>query len=482
MKRWHMIVDGLLVGAKASMKRWQIIIDGLLMGIAVFLAWWVKDSYSPFFLFEVTALVFAFGGFYMWHRHKKNPTLLDTEDQGFGFLPKIWMRFSFTIVGILFLFAIAGVFFLSGAAKVWPAIVFAVFFYGCARIIPQQYVDVVELFGIYCKTLPQGFYLIIPGIFYVKKRLYIGDRKLTLWLLGFPEGTTEEEIALQRELRRDGKDSKVEFRSQVDVADDTVGLKCELIIEVEYRRDQKSAFEATYLVDDYIHAVLSMIEDRIRTMLGGMNVDDVLAEKVAKIIDNKDDGKKEKESSLNSQICASVEAQLNEWGIKLKRFMIVDVVLSKATEEARRKRIQGRATGDARFLEADGEGRGIERLGAAEKVRRELEGEGEAARITKIRDGAGLSPEQAATLGLLERQMDAIKEGNVAVVINSGDGGGPLSIGALTAQATKVFETVKKKDPKKSKVSAAIGRVTSLIGGMMKRWKSGGTPTSGGTP
>lgn len=308
------------------------------------------------------------------------------------FDPESWMRLSFVLTAEMIVFAALGVALLGWRDAFFFVCVPALVIGFCANIIPQRHVAVVECFGIYIATLPRGYYLLVPVIFTIRKSIFIGARTLRLWLNGIED-------------ERDGK-----IRTRVEVQNDTIGVKAELIIQIDQDKDPTSAFESVYNVDDLIPALLVLVEGLIRAKFGAMGLDDVIKEK--------------ERSAMEKDIQDSLEKTLADWGAILRRFIITDVELEDGSIKARRERL----------------------LALTKSQADELLGKGEGARIRAAREGAGLEPEQVVTREVLLAQMEAFKTGKAVVVVNPiGGEGGPISIAGLTTTATRIFEHVRSK-------------------------------------
>jgi len=302
-----------------------------------------------------------------------------------------WMAFS-VLLPIAALAAIWWHFGDSDRMEFYYALgIYLVVFGSSLRIVPQRTVRVVEIFGVvYFNTLPTGPHLILPFLMRVREDFYIGDDALS-----FKAGV------------RDENDTTKPFRSSIDVKNDSVIVLSRVLIRVAYNRDKNSAYEAAYNVrieGGYKQAVLSLIEASLRAAFGKMDLDGAIASK----------------NQVQNAIFEDegIRQQFEEWGVDFLGFYIEDIDLSEDSIKNRRRRLTARVDRDSAILR----------------------GEGEGGRLAKIRDGSGLTPEQAAMVDLNTRQFEVFRSGNASIFIQSGGGDAGINIPFATVQAREAFQ------------------------------------------
>ncbi len=175
--------------------------------------------------------------------------------------------------------------------------------YASIKTVPQGFNYTVERFGRYTRTLTPGLNIIVPFIDRVGARMNMMEQVLDV--------PTQEVIT----------------RDNASVAADAVSFYPVL-----------SAPQAAYQVRDLEYALLNLTMTNIRSVMGSMDLDELLS--------NRD--------AINERLLRVVDDAAEPWGIKITRVEIKDINPPKDLVDAMARQMKAERDKRAEVLEAEG--------------------------------------------------------------------------------------------------------------------------------
>ena len=232
------------------------------------------------------------------------------------------------------------------------------------RIVPQSEKYVVERFGRLHAVLGPGINFIIPLLDRVAHKISILERQLPN---ATQDAITKDNVLVQI-------DTSVFYR----------------ILEPE---------KTVYRIRDVDGAIATTVAGIVRAEIGKMDLDEVQSNR----------------AHLISQIQASVESAVDDWGIEVTRAEILDVNLDQATRDAMLQQLNAERARRAQVTEAEGKKRAVElaadaELYAAEQTAkaRRIEAEAEAFATEVVAEAIAKNGLEAAQYQVALKQVEAL--------------------------------------------------------------------------
>ncbi len=231
------------------------------------------------------------------------------------------------------------------------------------RIVPQGYEFTIERFGRYTRTIRPGITILTPFVETVGRKINMMEQVL-------------------------------DVPSQEVITKDNVGVKVDAIVFIQVM----DAAAAAYRITDLATAITQLTMTNLRTVVGSMELDAVLAER----------------DLINSRLLSVIDAATGPWGVKVARIEIKDLLPPPDITNAMARQMKAERERRAVITEADGEKQSQIARAEGSKQAAVLEAEGRKEAAFRDAEARERSAEAEATATRVV--SEAIDAGNVNAI------------------------------------------------------------------
>lgn len=231
------------------------------------------------------------------------------------------------------------------------------------KTVPQGMEYTVQRFGKYTKTLTPGFHFIFPFIDIIGYKMNMRERV-------------------------------VDVPNQEVITKDNAMVSVDAVVFVQVMDAARAAYE----VDSLDFSIVNLCLTNIRTVVGGMDLDEVLSRR----------------DEINAMLLGVIDKATNPWGVKVTRIEIRDLTPPVDITQAMARQMKAEREKRAEILIAEGERQSAILRAEGEKQSAILEAEGR--KEAAFRDAEARERQAEAEAKATEMVSKSIAEGDVNAI------------------------------------------------------------------